>query len=333
MLPDGHVLIVGGGQGPDLIDGFFGVGGAELFDPSKGTFASAGMESRDLHTATLLRSGKVLLIGGETDWVGSPPLPVVASSADLYDPAMGVFQQTGSMTTGRESHTATLLTDGRVLVTGGARPQGLSWETLKTAEIYDPASGTFSLTGDMVNPRIFHTATLLPNGKVLVTGGNGAGATAELYDPVTGSFALTGSMSVARSFHTATLLASGKVLVVGGATAEVYDPATGLFTGTGPPITAHSMHTATLLGDGTVLIVGGAGGTGFSPDTATAEIYNPATASFARTGSMGNGRLWHTATPLDATGQLVLVTGGASSSDGIHITALKTAEIWDTWDY
>lgn len=331
MLLNGHVLIVGGGEGPDLIDGFFVVGGAELFDPSTGTFISAGTERRDLHTATLLGNGKVLLIGGETDWVGSPPVPNVSSGADLYDPATGVFQPTGNMATGRESHTATLLADGRVLVTGGARPQGLSWEYLKTAEIYDPASGSFSATGDMVNPRAFHTATLLSNGKVLVTGGNGGGVSAELYDPVTGSFAVTGSMSVARSLHTSTLLTSGKVLVVGGATAELYDPPTGLFTTVGPLITARSVHTATLLDDGTVLIAGGAGGAGFSPDTVTAEIYNPATASFARTGSMGNGRLWHTATRLQDGN--VLVTGGATSSNGVHITALNTAEIWNPFGY
>jgi Galactose oxidase, central domain len=332
MLLNGRVLIVGGGEGPDLIDGFFVVGGAELFDPSTGTFASAGTEWRDLHTATLLPNGKVLLIGGETGWTGGAPnTPIATPSAELYDPGTGLFQPTGNMNTGRESHTATLLADGRVLVTGGATPQGGSWETLQTAEVYDPASGTFLPTGNMVNPRIFHTATLLSNGKVLVTGGNVGGATAELYDPVAGSFALTGKMSVARSFHTATLLSNGKVLVVGGATADVYDPGTGVFTPVGPPITARSLHTATLLEDGTVLIAGGAAGASFAPTTAAAEIYDPAKASFANTGRMGTGRLWHTATPLPNGN--VIVIGGASSSDGIHITALKTAEIWDPFDY
>jgi hypothetical protein len=332
MLPNGDVLIVGGGEGPDLIDGFSVVGGAELLNHATGTFVSAGTESRDLHTATLLRNGKVLLIGGETGWTGIPRSPIVTASADLYDPATGVFQATGDMTTERESHTATLLGDGRVLVTGGARLQGTTWETLQTAEIYDPGSATFSPTGDMVKPRSFHTATLLSNGKVLVTGGNVGGVTAELYDPVTGSFALTGSMSVARSSHTTTLLPNGKVLVVGGPTAELYDPVTGLFALTGPMLVPRRFHTATLLGHDEVMIAGGAAGTG-SPDTAVTEIYDIATGSFVRTGSMETGRLWHTATELDPTGQFVLVTGGASSSDGIHITPLKTAEIWDVWDY
>jgi hypothetical protein len=330
MLPNGDVLIVGGGQGPDLIDGFSVVGAAELFDHKTGTFVSAGTESRDLHTATLLRNGKVLLIGGETGWTGIPPSPNVTASADLYDPATGVFQATGKMTTERESHTATLLGDGRVLVTGGARLQGTTWVTLQSAEIYDPASATFSPTGDMVSPRSFHTATLLSNGKVLVTGGNVGGATAELYDPVAGSFSPTGTMSVARSFHTATLLANGKVLVVGGPTAELYDPVTGSFALTGAMSVARRFHTATLLGDDSVMI---AGGTGPSSDTAVTEIYDIASGSFAQTGRMETGRLWHTATSLDPTGQFVLVIGGASSSDGIHITPLKTAEIWDYWDY
>ena len=330
MLPNGDVLIVGGGQGPDLVDGFSVVGGAELLDHATGTFVSAGTESRDLHTATLLLNGKVLLIGGETGWTGIPPSPIVTASADLYDPATGIFQATGKMTAERESHTATLLADGRVLVAGGARLQGTTWETLQTAEIYDPASATFSPTGDMVSPRSFHTATLLSNGKVLVTGGNVGGATAELYDPVAGSFALTGSMSVARSSHTATLLANGKVLVVGGPTAELYDPVTGSFALTGVMSVPRRFHTATLLGNDAVMI---AGGTGVSSDTAVTEIYDIATGSFARTGSMETGRLWHTATSLDGSGQFVLVIGGATSSDGIHIAPLKTAEIWDYWDY
>ncbi len=326
LLPNGHVLIVGGGEGPDLIDGFFVVAEAELFDPSTGTFVSAGTVPRDLHTATLLVNGKVLFTGGETGWTGTPPFPIVTRSAEVYDPATGPFQPTGDMATERESHTATLLNDGRVLVAGGARLQGTSWETLQKAEIYDPASGTFLPTGDMVKPRIFHTATLLSNGKVLATGGYSGGVTAELYDPVTGSFAPTGNMSVARSFHTATLLANGKVLLVGGATAELYDPLTGLFTSVGPVRTARNTHTATLLPNGTVLIAGGAGGESWAPTTATAEIFDPATASFLPAGSMGNGRLWHTATLLPDGS--VLIIGGAASNDGVHITALKTVEIF-----
>jgi hypothetical protein len=149
-------------------------------------------------------------------------------------------------------------------------------------------------------------------GKVLVTGGSPETATAELYDPVTGKFALTGSMAVARSFHTATLLANGKVLVVGGATAELYDPSTQSFAAGGTLIIARRMHTATLLDDDRVLIIGGAAGTGFSATTSTAEIYDPTTGSFARTGGMKFGRLWHTAT--DFHDGNVLVVGGPAQA-------------------
>lgn len=231
------------------------------------------------------------------------------------------------MTTGRENHTATLLADGRVLITGGTGGVG----ALQTAEIYDPATGTFSVTGNMIVPRWEHTATLLTNGKVLVAGGSTTGghdtATAELYDPLTGSFAGTGDTRV-HPFPTATLLPNGKVLLVGDASAELYDPGNGVFTSAGPLVSPRQIHTATLLANGTVLIAGGAGGTGLglAPSTALAEIYDPATNSFAPTGSMEIGRLWHTATLLrDGS---VLVAGGAFSGDGLHVAALPSAEIY-----
>jgi hypothetical protein len=330
LLPTGKVLIVGGGEGPDLIDGFFTIAEAEIFDPLTGTFISAGTTPRDFHTATLLRNGKVLITGGETNGTGS--IGDVTNIAELYDPATGLFERTaGSMATARESHTATLLADGRVLVTGGVKPlAGFPfWEALRTAELYDPVVGTFTPTGNMTSPRVFHTATLLPNGMVLITGGaDGLSvATAELYNPVTGTFTPTGGMAVSRDNHTATLLSNGRVLVVGGSpagvTAELYDPFTGLFEPAGRMTTARAWHTATLRPNGTVLIAGGYNG---SADTPTAEIYNPSTSSFTPTGSLGDGRLLHTATML-LDGR-VFVTGGAASIDGVRITMVPSAEIY-----
>lgn len=329
LLPDGRVLVVGGGDGPDMIDGFFIVDQAEMFDPASRTFSPASAAGRLFHTATLLPSGKVLLVGGETDSSGGSPTP----TAELYDPLTGTSQPTGSMTAARESHTATLLNDGRVLVTGGAVPQGIGWAPLSTAEIYDPVTGVFTSTGDMPIARGGHTATLLPSGKVLITGGTtsattGGTASAELYDPATGSFAPTGSMAGARVDHTATLLADGRVLVTGGygpeaSTAELYDPATGLFTPTGSMALPRAYHTATLLPNDTVLV---AGGLTTDSDTASAEIYDPATGLFTPTGSMEVGRFWHTATLLPDGS--VLVIGGARSSDGVTVTVLKSSEIY-----
>jgi hypothetical protein len=195
--------------------------------------------SRDFHTATLLNTGDVLLAGGEIGYTTSLPyVPIVPDSAELAKPNT-TYLPAGSMYSGRESHTATLLKDGSVLVASGIIPTVLSWSPLSSAEIYDPSTNSFSRVGDMNVARTEHAATLLPDGKVLITGGyySTAVQTAEIFDPATNSFALIGNMSIARARHTATLLPSGKVLVVGGqvrgpTVADLYDPATASFTPT-----------------------------------------------------------------------------------------------------
>jgi galactose oxidase-like protein/Kelch motif protein len=155
----------------------------------------------------------------------------------------GVFNNTGSLGAARLFHTATLLSNGKVLVAGGFDNTGLP---LASAELYDPASGTWTATGSLGTAHAFHTATLLLNGNVLVAGGNndtiGELASAELYDPASGTWTATGSLNTARfQYPTATLLSNGKVLVAGGfnitsrvvASAELYDPASGTWTATG----------------------------------------------------------------------------------------------------
>ena len=223
------------------------------------------------------------------------------------------FHPTGSMTTARQDHAATLLPGGKVLVTGGSGDA--------SAELYDPATGTFSRTGSMTSPRGYHTATLLSDGRVLIAGGYEGTVSAELYDPATGSFTATGSMTTARSSHTATLLNDGKVLIAGGydwcveecdfvASAELYDPTTGTFNPTGRMTTERGSHTATLLANGEVLVAGG-----FSCDgylcyriIASAELYDASAGSFHATGSMATVRAYHTATLL-LNGK-VLIAGG-----------------------
>jgi hypothetical protein len=315
------------------------------------SFASTGsMETpRVNHTATLLENGKVLVTGGFTGTTGSG----IAASAELFDPLTGNFSRTADMETVRASHTAALLLDGRVLIAGGSAfaTDGDVCATLNSAELFDPASGTFSPTGDMTAFRFGHTATTLKDGKVLIAGGvdvsedpdNGCTeeftfASAELYDPTTGVFAPTGSMSFSRWDATATLLPDGRVLIAGGftdgafqelislATAEIYDPTTGTFALTGRMSNPRAEDTATLLQNGTVLIAGGVNDVPLQPQEtfASAEFYDPKTGTFttsAQTGSMGTPRSGHAATLLPS-GE-VLITGGGSSM------SLSSAELFD----
>ena len=183
-----------------------------------------------------------------------------------------------------DESTATLLADGRVPVTGGRAASG---GATSEADLYDPTSGTFAPTGNMVTPREGHTATLLESGKVLIVGGAAvigglATAAAELYDPSTGTFTATGSMTQARALHTATSFANGRVLVAGGdpafyvfgnapqsvASAEVYDESTGLFSAAPDLSVPRESHAAVGLRVGVVLVVGGGTGTiGYTPTT------------------------------------------------------------------
>jgi hypothetical protein len=290
LLKDGRVLIAGGLGNGDLAL----LASAELYNPTTGRFTATGSmtTARAYQTATLLADGRVLIAGGEDLSGGN------AASAELYDPATGTFSPTGSMTTPRLGQTASLLPDGRVLMAGGlaapAGPDGL--HVLASAELYDPATGTFSPTGSMTTVRYRHTATVLADGRVLVAGGaDSTGqyiASAELYDPTAGTFSPTGTMTMFRADHTATLLPDGQVLIAGGmggppgleylptlAPAELYDPTTGTFSATGSTRAGRSSQTATLLSDGRVLIVGGA-------DTVAGELYDPNTGTFGPAGSM-----------------------------------------------
>lgn len=280
--------------------------------------------ARGGHTAILLSNGKVLLVGGGV------------ASAEIYDQATGTFSNAGSDGALTLGETATLLPDGKVLLTGGGGidSTGLSFvSSVASAELYNPVTETFSATGSLRIGRQEHTATLLPNGKVLVVGGlnDPEPLAAELYDPISGSFSITGSLGTARKDHTATLLPSGEVLVVGGfnissggvtATAELYNPATGTFRPTGSLRTARQLHTATLLPNGKVLIAGGLGNTA-SSYLASAELYDPTTGTFSPTGSLGSARAWHAATLL-LNGK-VLVTGG----DAENGETIASAELYD----
>lgn len=242
----------------------------------------------------------------------------------------GEIVPAANMNVARSGHTATLLRDGTVLVTGGMLRNG---DFTATAETYDPATSRFTPTKNMTTARVGSAAALLPSGKVLIVGGWYVTDTAEIYDPATRTFAATMKMSQKRARPTATLLNDGTVLITGGevnsdtlaatASAEIFDERVGKFTPVSAMHMPRSTHTATLLTDGRVLIVGGAKGR--EEVTDTAEIYDPGTRSFTLVGRMSVPRYKHAACLLGDGS--VLVVGGSDEKDWKG--AYDSAEVFD----
>jgi MYXO-CTERM domain-containing protein len=317
LLPSGKVMVLGGyspsSSGP--------VATVELYDPFTGTTSSTGsmLAVRGRPSAVVLPSGKVLVAGG---YKVTGSTRECLSSAELWDPALGRWSSTGSLSTARTGATVTLLPSGLVLVVGG---YDSNFNFLASAELYDPATGQWFPAAALAKGRFLHTATLLPSGKVLVTGGEGAEGyltTSELYDPATG-WSSTAPLSVARQAHSATLLPSGKVLVAGGASAatsaELYDPVTGTWASGGSLVRARTGHTATLLPTGEVFFAGGSGNLADTPRSG--ELYNPAT----RTSTLVSQLLAqdlsaHSATLLPSGEVLVITTFGALFSRPAMVT-------------
>ena len=329
LLTNGCVLVVGGYA--NSFNGF--LNSAELFNPTTGTWSSAGTlppvgtypNAHAAHTSTLLTNGTVLVTGG-MDSVN------IFSQTELFSPASMSWAKTGGMNIARSFHTATLLTNGMVLVAGGFGCCSSTNAALASAELYNPASGTWAFTGVMTTTRKYHTAALLTNGMVMVAGGTDRFgnilSSAELYNPATGTWTATGTMTQPRESHTATLLTNGQVLIVGGSAAvtnaELFNPATGNWTATAAPNFYHYHHTATLLTNGQVLIVGGNLANG------TAELYNPGNNTWVMSASLNTNRCFHTATLLP-NGQ-ALITGGAATVFGPNSggpSGYSSTEIYD----
>ncbi len=328
LLGNGNV-VVAGGESSNLA-----VVSSEVYSPTTRAWAATGPlnVARANAQAVLLPRGAVLIAGGcVANCQGA-----TTASAEIYNSTTRTWTRTGSMTRARAYFGAVMLAGGKVLVTGGCtglNANGCATVTA-TAEIYDPATGKWTATGPMHVARGSLTATVLLNGKVLVAGGSTAAgdalSSAEFYNPATGLWTVTGRMNVARDEHTATLLANGNVLVAGGENVsgvttnrtELFSPTTGKWTFTGNLNNSRLEHTATRLTNGKVLV---SGGSNVNPTTTTvlssAELYDPATGIWTRTGFLHNARTGHTATLLISG--TVLDAAGSGPTD-----ELISAEIY-----
>ena len=336
LLKDGRVLIAGGN--------FYGPPNAELYDPATGTFTPVGNMIRG-GIPVLLPNGRVLFLS--------------STGVELFDPSTGIFTDTavGNLSEYKGGGTATLLNNGKILITGGTNGESACCAIAADPVVYDPSTQMFSLAGpyaDTGAPSIsatygagtsglaFAPATLLPNGKVLIS----SESAAELYDPVSNTFSLTASMTAVAEGgkptsiygRTATLLPTGNVLVTGGlpigydtayfsllSSAELYVPSAGMFALAGDMALTRWSHAATLLADGTVLITGGAIDN-FDNTSPIAELYDPITGMFSLTGRLNSGRRDHQATLLQ-DGR-VLITGGTVQNAYLDVSVPASAEIY-----
>jgi Galactose oxidase, central domain len=324
LLPDGRVLIAGGGSGNASI-----LTSTEIYDPAAGTFrAAASMTvARRMHTATLLPDDRVLIVGG----YGAGG---ALATAELFDPGTGTFTATGSLSTARGGHSAILLSTGKVLIVGGYGVN--AYPNIAPAELYDPELGTFASAGAYVGRDgcdFCAPSVLLSDGSVLFPGQYPA----QLYDPTRDAFSPIGMMLYDQS--TAAVLMNGQVLFAGGAPigriadAELYDQATRTFVSTGSMASRRVWHSLTLLPNGMVLTAGGetescsGSGCWFAGSLATAELYDPSAGAFVATGSMTAARETHTSTLL-RDGRVLLAGGVSYGGIGIFGGALASAELY-----
>ncbi len=345
LLPSGLVLVTGGGTPGGYTNT------AELYDPKTGTWRytkSAMNVARAHHSATLLADGRVLVAGGGNS-SGS------LTSCEIFDPASESFVFTGSLSMARQGHQAAALTDGRVMAIAGGSSAAPCC-AVASAEVYNPSTGTWAWTAPVptfgpgtISPGYTnHAVTLLPDGKVFMTGGYDgytlAVSSAVLrYDPAANTWQVLSPMNSPRNQHTATTLLDGKVLIVAGrlpsslasfTSTEIYDPAAlpnGIST-PGAPLAGvgRANHAATLLGDGRVLVTGGAEYVGSGCcyiGNSSAQLFAPAAGTWTEVGPMTSARAFHTATRLPSGA--VLIAGGFSQDLGWgNTTVLSSAELW-----
>jgi hypothetical protein len=331
LLGNGNVVAIGGVDNSGNV-----LASAEVYNPGTGTWKStvSMFQARQLFSAVVLPSGNILVMGG----LGASNM--VLGEAELYNPSTGAWSSAKPLSVPRFGHTATLLPNGKVLVTGGCASYGCASYAVES-EVYDPTKGAWSATGSLNTARLYHTAVLLQNGKVLAIGGfHGSAITScELYDPASGTWSNVAPTKTARYRNGTTLLVDGKVLVTGGAngrfpltSAEIYNPSTNAWSPTGNMKIGRYAHTATLLPDGTVVAAGGIGQpiscgkacVGYIP-TAKVDIYNEATGTFTAAASLSRALAYQSATLLH-TG--VALAAGGTGTTSTCCVVVNTAEYY-----
>lgn len=322
---DTHRAIVAGGQSQVPVPHGYrtvNIATAEVYDVTTGTWSPVASLAhvRISHEAVQIADGRAMVAGGLDGTAYAPPLATV----EIFDAATRAWSPGPSMGVGRYQFTLTRLADGRVLAAGGCNVYGCGSATA-AAEVFDPAAGTWTPTGSMATPRAGHTATLLADGRVLVTSGDGLfWDSAELYDPTSGTWSDAGILNGGRSGHTATLLPSGLVLIAGGidqfgailGSADVGDAGGALWTPAPDMGDPRQYHALLTLDNGRALAIGGQRVVGHQfVDIARCETYDEGTGTWSATGGMTTPREEHRAV-LMGNGQ-VLVTGGVDGATGL----------------
>jgi N-acetylneuraminic acid mutarotase len=328
VLPGNRVLVAGGMNHGSVL------ASSEVYDPATGEWSVTRdlLQARSAVSAALLGSGNVLLAGGCIAACNAP-----TATTEMYDPTAGTWSNTGSLNVPRYFHSTTVLQDGKVLVVGGCISPDCTNLTA-SAELYNPDTGTWSLAAPLSDAREAHTATLLADGRVLVTGGYGATrilAATEIYDPATNQWTRVGNLGMARVMHSATVL-DGSAMVVGGrggdfgamlCSTEIFDLATGRWSYGPSVVKMVQQHTAALLLDGTLLVAGGTGvkemnGQIVFWSKTRAGFYQRSAGTWTQTGRLNHPRSAHAAVLLN-DGR-VLAVGGLDSK-GVD---LATAELY-----
>lgn len=359
LLHDGRVLAAGGGNNR----GSQTFADAALYDPATGQWTPTGsmLTSRRIHTLTVLDDGRVLAVGGGH---GHPSVkPFILASAEIYDPATGTWTETGSLHQSRCLHSATLLPNGRVLVAGGAtdQPPLPTQIVTGTAEIYDPATGTWTPAAAMLHSRASFPAVPLPNGQVTAvsglveTGSDLTGLTfCESYDPATDTWTpidpigtpVPGEPGTSRVNAQAVALDDGSILLTGGhqggplawsyspfslSDAERYDPATNRWAPTAPMKVARDEHRMIKLDSGKVLAIGGLEYGGYDTGYQNSETYDPTTGTWAPPIGLSAGRAKFGAVKL-ADGRVLIAGGatvlGAAGPDGENTVLITSTDLF-----